>query len=328
MTDISRLEATLNHGSVASWSSYPSRQNHRFNSAQGGLLFLGNEATEFNWYDHLSPSDRTRLEKFYANLPLNESASIEYRLNRSQDLPPLLVREVAQKLAIEGQSTRLEGVLISLEETDLLLARCLSIESEEREKLGQELHDDVCQQLAALNFFANSLSSKLQQKNLADELAASKEIADQIKITIEKVRAISHGLNPQANTKTILSSAMNQLKEQVELLYGIRCNLHLDEGHPLDDTNTVLNLYRIAQEAIQNSLKHGQATEVWIRLRQEQQTWSFSIHDNGKGKTSEFTTGVGMGLHNMRSRAEHVGASFLVQDNPDKGIGIFCTIGN
>jgi len=292
---------------------------------ESGLTFLGKKACQFSWFDHVCPKDRNRLHAFYQQLQAGKESTIEYRILREDSREQLLVREIVIKHTAPDGAQSLEGILISLEDNDRLLMRCLSIEDEQKMKLGQELHDDVCQQLAALKFFSSNLASKLVKKNLLEELEVAQEISEQIQVTIDKVRALSHGLNPQTSSELILEEALDGLKQQVELLYGISCQVHIAENHPFNDTNTVMNLFRIAQEAVQNAMRHGQASQIDISLKATSNGWKFSICDNGKGKTADFLSHEGMGLHNMKTRANVVGASFVIQDNPNQGIGVACT---
>jgi signal transduction histidine kinase len=118
------------------------------------------------------------------------------------------------------------------------------------------------------------------------------------------------------------------LAENTERLFNISCRFHCESPVLIDDSDVAVHLYRIAQEAISNAIKHGTADELMITLTNVSQRLTLSIEDNGIGLPSQRGTRPGMGLHIMEYRARMIGASLTIQSRADGGTSVVCIFQN
>jgi signal transduction histidine kinase len=126
---------------------------------------------------------------------------------------------------------------------------------------------------------------------------------------------------------TGLLPALQELAHDSRQMFKIECSLHHD-GCPLPvDPKTVLHLYRIAQEAIHNAIRHGQATHILLALRKNGSGLEFAISDNGLGlMASPNGSPKGMGLQTMQFRAQQIGGEMKIESSPGTGTTILCLL--
>lgn len=195
--------------------------------------------------------------------------------------------------------------------------------NEERKKLiGRELHDGLGQQLTGIAFLVSSLHETMDVKS-RPEHAIAKQIESQLAEAIASVRSLSRGLDPVALEIGGLSSALYQLAEYARSCPGVQCGVQCQEGLSLADKKLSLNLFRIAQEAICNALRHGKAQKIEIELSIADGKYRLSIEDNGIGfQDQTVKTNATLGLRSMRCRAELIGAKIEIGENPIGGARI------
>jgi two-component system sensor kinase FixL len=129
-------------------------------------------------------------------------------------------------------------------------------------------------------------------------------------------RGLARGLFPVEIEGQGLISALHELAVMQDGRNGIACLFEPDRAVMIQDTLAAAHLYRIAQEALRNALKHSGATSVIISLARAPAAAVLTIRDDGKGIGDSRSTGTGMGLHIMRHRAEIIGAAFSLQTGP------------
>jgi two-component system CheB/CheR fusion protein len=115
------------------------------------------------------------------------------------------------------------------------------------------------------------------------------------------------------------------LTKRLEGLYQISCRFICPDPVLIEDNNLATHLYRIAQEAVQNAIKHGEADQVDIRLLQGKKSIVLTIHDNGHGLRPDTRSGTGIGLQIMKYRARMIDAELKIQENPEGGMLLTCT---
>ncbi|HLF97506.1 MAG TPA: MASE1 domain-containing protein [Methylococcaceae bacterium] len=197
---------------------------------------------------------------------------------------------------------------------------------EERQKtMGQELHDGLGQQLTGIALLVTSLGETLGVKSIP-EVAAVRQVERLLGEAIAMVRSLSRGLYPVALESGGLPSALNHLAENARGLSGVQCTVRCGTGLQAIDKSTALNLYRIAQEAVSNALRHGKARRIEIELSGVGGKYALSVKDNGVGFPSQNpkTNGT-LGLRSMQCRTELIGATFEVRENPDGGSWVVVT---
>jgi signal transduction histidine kinase len=219
----------------------------------------------------------------------------------------------ASRIALLEHSQRLEHEIISISER-------------EQERIGQDLHDGICQYLAALSCSAASLRSDLERHNLTAEAKVAGELAGFLRDAVIQTRNLARGLVPVQMDEAGLTSALEELTASATRLFGISC-VYESAGSPFIQDNTVArHLYRIAQEAINNATKHGKAINVRVSLTEDGRATTLRIADDGTGisKTATESDGMGMGL--MRYRARLAGGELHVEERPGGGTVISCGI--
>lgn len=202
----------------------------------------------------------------------------------------------------------------------------LEVGAQEQRRIGQDLHDDVCQWIAGAEFLTASLAKDLSRRSRA--LAArALEIGGSMRQALTRTRMIAHGLAPAEIEVNGLGSALSKLAANAEQLFQIRS---LYEGPPtveIRDRIAAIHIYRIAQEAVSNAVRHGRASEVNIRVQAMDGRFSMRICDNGCGiGPSRPQTSSGMGLRTMRYRAEIIGAALGINPGANGGTEVTCTL--
>ena len=185
------------------------------------------------------------------------------------------------------------------------------IETEERERrrIGQDLHDGLGQLLTGISFKTSGLVRKLENNCFegAEDAAAISILVDKAK---KEVSRMSKGLLPVETDKEGLMAALEELAEHTKKIFGIPCVFKCDKPVTVRNKTAVAQLYRIAQEAVTNAVKHGKPRKVEIFLTEEHGKISLIIQDDGTGIPEISRHTGGMGLKIMNYRAGIINASF------------------
>jgi len=217
--------------------------------------------------------------------------------------------------------------LRDLTENKKLEREVLAISEAEQQRIGADLHDGLGQQLTGIACLASALSERLRSGGNPDG-AAAEGIAQLVQDAISQTRALARGLSPVQVEHYGLQSALESLAYEVELLHKIECRFENDAATPVYDHAAAINLYRIAQEAINNALKHGQATKIKIELRLDPKRGRLSIRDDGQGFSTKRSKKGSLGLRIMGYRASLIGGTLEVSSRPRHGTVIACQFPN
>lgn len=195
----------------------------------------------------------------------------------------------------------------------------MDIGERERERIGHELHDGLGQQLTGIAFLSKALSQKLAAQS-ATEAAQAAQIVALINQAISETRQLARGLQPVEVDENGLMSALEALAGNIERLFPIHCEFRCNAPVLVKDNVVANHIYRIAQEAVNNAIKHGKATHISIELNAPQGRMQLSVHDDGMGFHPNLTgKDSGMGLQIMRYRARMIGASLDIESDPGHG---------
>jgi PAS domain S-box-containing protein len=205
--------------------------------------------------------------------------------------------------------------------------RLLQISEDEQQRIGQDLHDSLCQQLAGLAYIANTLENDLSKDVPARAVIAAR-ISELARETAVQARQIARGLNPVNLVATGLMAALNELVVSIESLFSISCRFECPRRVLVPHHKTAVHLYRITQEAIHNSITHGKATEIVVSLRREPGEIILGIADNGRGFPKAVISGDGTGLENMNYRARAIGARLHFRPRTKGGTVVQCEVPN
>jgi signal transduction histidine kinase len=200
----------------------------------------------------------------------------------------------------------------------------LEISGREQRRIGQDLHDSLCQHLAGVGFLCKVLEKKLAAAHPEGSTDAA-EIVDLIDQAITLTRGFARGLNPVRLEADGLMFALSELASNAEKLFGIRCRFECEEPLLIDDSSTSTNLYRIVQEALNNSIKHGKADSVQIRFTTDGRINTLTVADNGLGFIKTPGHAKGMGMNIMSYRASMIGATLDIRGNESGGTVLTCS---
>jgi PAS domain S-box-containing protein len=201
---------------------------------------------------------------------------------------------------------------IDITESKRLEKAILEISAREEHRIGQDLHDGLGQHLTGIAFMSKVLERKLADKSHAEAADASK-IVRLVNEAIHKTRELSRGLLPVVSDARGLMSALDQYSVEVRDLFGLACRFECDRPVLIYDETIANHLYRIAQEAVNNAIKHGRGKSILIRLRADGDGVSLSIRDDGVGLPEDVRNSTGMGLHIMSYRAKMIGATLRIE---------------
>lgn len=208
-------------------------------------------------------------------------------------------------------------------ERERLEREILRISDQERERIGQDLHDGLCQLLSGIKFKARLLEEKLEARSAA-EAEEARALEGHLNAAIQQARGIARGLHPVALEARGLISALKDLAAGTTAMYGIACACEFGRNVLVHDRAVAAHLYRIAQEATNNAAQHGGATRIDIRLTQSSRRLSLVVRDNGRGFDAGAARKAGMGLHLMEYRARAIGAHVEIDSRPGNGATINC----
>ena len=192
-------------------------------------------------------------------------------------------------------------------------------EEKERLRIAQELHDGVNGDLSAIKFKLNSL-----QENNAKEIAEAVAMLDK---SCEQVRAISHNLVPPALENFDLRTATSDYCYKMNANYASEISFQY-LGDSLELPKEIeINIYRIIQELVTNSLKHAQANEIHVQLSSNEKILQLTVEDNGMGFEAHKTSSPGMGLKNITSRVDYLGGELdIVSNKEGTSVSVLLTI--
>jgi signal transduction histidine kinase len=195
----------------------------------------------------------------------------------------------------------------------------------EQQRLGTDLHDGLGQHLTGLAFMAAALRDRLKA-SLPEEVPQAEAIARLAHAAVAQSRALARGLHPVQLDENGLIAALEELATQSGIQHGIDCRFQLRGPAPALPHSAELHLYRIAQEAIRNAIRHGAAQHVAITLVSTETAHRLTISDDGNGfnpaKASASTSARGLRL--MRYRATMIGGALSVESRPGRGTHIAC----
>ncbi len=211
----------------------------------------------------------------------------------------------------------------------------IRVSEREQRRIGQDLHDGLCQELTAIGFLARALSTRLKkcmdEQCAAEAASRSDRIATLINEAVARCRAVAQGLHPVEMDADGLMVALEALAERTR--QQMPCKFECAEPVRTPESEVALNLYRLAQEAVSNAVRHSKGTRIVVRLEKEGTRMALRVRDNGcgMGKALGCTgrpgrAGTGMGLHIMRYRARTIGATLSFQKVKPHGTEVVCVL--
>ena len=200
----------------------------------------------------------------------------------------------------------------------------LEVTGREQDRIGREVHDGLCQSLIAIGFTGRRLERKLLGEKRSEALEVN-EICDRIDQAVAEARHLARGLYPVKLEKLGLGLALLEMAEDIGKHFQIACLFEYPAPIVVNDRNLVLHLYRIAQEAVTNALKHGHAKRITIELLARDKQIHLRVMDDGCGLVKKRQPCTGSGLDIMASRARIIGGTFEIQPHWRGGTIVSCS---
>lgn len=247
--------------------------------------------------------------------------------------PLSALRADGEEFPIEASISRIEvggkklGTVILRDITERLrLEReVLEVGAHEQRRIARDLHDDVGQWLAGTELLCSAMAEKVRASS-PETAAKISQIGANVREALARTRMLARGLIPAVLETHGLAQALTDLTEVAAKMYRITCRYEGPEAAPATDEVTGLHLYRIAQEAITNAVRHGSARTVVVSLASgdDRLTATLGVTDDGTGMPETPPTGSGMGLRNMRYRAATIGGALHIGPRAAGGTTVMC----
>lgn len=230
---------------------------------------------------------------------------------------PRVVGRALEKLADQRALASAQAALLESEQ------QILVVSESERQRIGADLHDNLGQQLTAIELLCHSLREDLiSQPELEDRMA---RICRFLQESVAQTRQLARGLMPVSLTTEGLVDSLSEMTKRMSN-EKISCELCCHGQVQLLDHQVATHLFRIAQESVNNAFKHGHPTRVTVSLSEEDGAIQLRIEDNGQGLPPREKIGAGLGLEIIKHRANVIGASIETVSSPGKGVQIICTL--
>ena len=220
---------------------------------------------------------------------------------------------------------RTQELRLEMEERQYLEQETIEISERERQTFGQELHDVVCQELTSIGIASHLLVKKLQARE-GKEADDAREIAVMVDHALTSTRSIARGFFTAGFNVSGLAEALREFARNVQERTGIKCAVEWQENLVIHNEDVVMHFFRIAQEAIQNAVKHGVPSHIDVSLKRIDDVVQLTVEDDGNGFVSTGKPAKGLGMRIMAYRAGIIGGEFKVDSRPPGGTRVVCII--
>lgn len=272
--------------------------------------------------DHFVPAEnwsetQLMIETIASGNTLDSTETCRY--HRKGSIVPVSISGASYR-DHNGQLAGSVIILRDITNAKRLQKQIMDIADSVRQRIGQDLHDDLCPHLIGTQGLATVLAANLREEHSAHEGLAAK-IATLIESGIDKSRSLARGLCPVHLVSHGLFTALEDLARRTERTSGIRCHFDGDEGLIFNDNTVATHLYFMVQEAAVNAVKHSKATQIWIRMDLKNSMLDLMIKDNGRGFVKNAALN-GIGLQIIAYRAKIIGAMIKIDTQIGQGTTI------
>lgn len=291
------------------------------------ITALRNNAEE--WTQSILEEDRVDLQK--AALPLYQGAAMvqtQYRIRRPDGTIRWIEDRFFPVFDDAGHLYRIAGLATDVTERKRLEQEILNISERERRRIGHDLHDDLCQRLAATKLKCEMLADALDKRSLPNASLAS-EISRQIAEATALSRSIARGLSPVDLEAEGLMAALGKLASTAEAIHEVPCFFVCPQPVMVGNATTAAHIYRIAQELINNAARHADPAQIDIRFTHDGDCVRLEVHNDGLPFRESTDASTGMGLKIIRYRAAAINGTVQFQSDinePGSGTTAICLV--
>ena len=276
-------------------------------------------ASPANWHRCIHPLDRARVQKHFTGIDAEQlPVSIDYRLIDKYG-SILWVRHSTHEIHGRGKSAVIRGFVTDIQTEKGYQLESLRVSEREQNRIGQDLHDDLCQVLAGVSCLMRVAESRIAAK-APEEAGNFKELNQQIIDAMHRTRALTHGLFPGKIQIADIRGALLELGAQIKARFAVEIQTQFKGRFPRHSSAQIIQIYRIAQEAVSNAIRHGRATLIKMDLESFPDRMELNIHDNGTGLAKSDTSSGGVGLHIMHYRAGILGGELSITNSSPVGV--------
>ena len=200
----------------------------------------------------------------------------------------------------------------------------LEISEREQRRIGHDLHDSLCQHLTATALAGQVLAEKLQARSIPEASGANK-IIELVENGIALARNLARGIYPVEVEAEGLMVAFEELARNISAVSKVTCIFECEPPVLIHDATMAMHLYRIAQEAVSNAIRHGKAKRIGINLTERSGTIVLAVEDDGLGLPENWDKRNGLGTRIMAHRATMMGGAISIEPNPTGGTLVKCS---
>lgn len=286
------------------------------------LGYSHNQLLQKTIYDIVA-ADKEEIDSRIEQIIEETDVVLETR-HKTKDGDKIPLEVSARSFMFNGKHTII-SIGRNVRERRKLEQQILNVSEQERQRIGRDMHDSLGQMLSGIGLIAQNLAKKLKSNGLpgAEEV---QEITDLIKEADQQARTLSRGLvlvNLESNG---LDVALDEMVARASKMFKIDIQYQNTSTGIVDDSTKAVHLYRIAQEAINNAVKHGKATSIEINLSSSEDQILLRIQDNGSGFPEPEERSDGMGVRIMQFRSQMIGGNLKINSEKGKGTEITCQV--
>jgi PAS domain S-box-containing protein len=277
------------------------------------------------WELFITPEELDGVKAAFDSLRLGHVPSRHENHWRARDGSRRLIDWTNSVLLDEhGQVEYIVATGIDITERKRLEKEILEISDREQRRIGQDLHDGICQRLAGIELMSEVLEQRLSTKAKTEAPRAA-QIASHVRDSIDETRLLARGLSPVMVESEGLMAALQELASNTEKIFHVHSEFRCGNPVLMDDHSVATHLFRIAQEAVSNAIKHGKARFIEIELASDGKT-TVTVRDDGVGFPDKLHNNKGMGLRIMHYRAGMIGGKLHIGRRAKGGTEVSCTI--
>ncbi|OQA06068.1 MAG: Sensor histidine kinase LiaS [bacterium ADurb.Bin374] len=250
---------------------------------------------------------------------ITERRAVEEEMKRTQ-------RELERRIADRSEKLSYINTLLNTEMERRKQMEFFMLHNPERDRalIGRELNEGLCQELVGMMCLCEVVRENLQGRDaVANEDITS--ILELLADAVRQARAMAKGLNPLLADPRSLECSLGLLAEKTSELFNVRCAFTSSNVVDIDNPDQALSLYRIAQEAVHNAVRHGKARNIEITLNGDDGNLRLTVTDDGRGRADEPENQKGMGLKIMSYRTQAMSGILRIIDRPEGGVTVDCS---